>query len=659
MLYSSFDDPSPPLLYSNYALTSSVVAASYSFYQDDSLEINPQSSKSPPNLPSIAIIRKIHSRFIFSSAIALEQNNVLFSTLFLSQSLLSHIFSHSTPFPLASFLEQRKLRPQLEEVIEILLLFIHHKSSLSPTTIPFLLSVSTDLANFCSTSIDASLTSALPLLSITTCPITLLDEYPSLSSFLHIHSTIILFSLLHPSPRSQEKEDTSWMSLSIAAEANAVGNSVALHIRDCCRDLFFLLSSPASIEHYLVSLLPQSLYSSALVPSAPPHQPRRHPPLAFLRASTRHFHVPHVARTELSAVAVHPPTVLVLGDVLAVLLLPQHVTLSQLQPAHQTHQWVGHKLRQRERQSSVHALWVLRDLIESFTTLVSFSALETQRRIALKLRQLAKDFQAKTKTAPRTTTENIDDRTESLSEQTKDDPQHTTQHPLPNPFRANSDDAVKWTAVDADGVVAGKEGRDGCEGGRENVETAPLRQYAALLMDIFHDKDIADFILARADQIEEDSTVTLPTATGGTDPQDALQPMDPNAPQDEKASHMSGASGASGASKQKKKKKKQKKKKKRGYALVTGLGGSGGRDIKSTQTMVCVFLSLLHMDFIAVVIVALVHDLQYGFLYESPTDGKGPAVMRESIIRAGLEEGSAFLTKLATSIFELTSFIDP
>ncbi|KAK2944990.1 hypothetical protein BLNAU_20067 [Blattamonas nauphoetae] len=226
--------------------------------------------------------------------------------------------------------------------------------------------------------------------------------------------------------------------------------------------------------------------------------------------------------------------------------------------------------------------------------------------------------------------------------------------------------------------------------------TQLLRQYAALLLDIFHDEDMADIILARADQIEEDSTVTLPTATGGTDPQDALQPMDPNAPQDEKASHMSGASGASGASMQKKKKQK-KKKKKRGDALVTELGGSGGSDFKSTQTMVCVFLSLLHMAFIAVVVVALVvyismsstfsqdlstlreitrlaeytgrtatyglmfivHELQYGFLYESPKDGKGPAVLRESVIRAGLEEGSAFLTKLATSIFELTSFIDP
>ncbi|KAK2942882.1 hypothetical protein BLNAU_22211 [Blattamonas nauphoetae] len=69
-----------------------------------------------------------------------------------------------------------------------------------------------------------------------------------------------------------------------------------------------------------------------------------------------------------------------------------------------------------------------------------------------------KDFQAKTKTSPRTTTENIDDRTESPFEQTKDDPQHTTQHPLPNPFRAHNDDTVKWTAVDADGS-----GRDLCD----------------------------------------------------------------------------------------------------------------------------------------------------------------------------------------------------
>ncbi|KAK2954495.1 hypothetical protein BLNAU_10515 [Blattamonas nauphoetae] len=225
--------------------------------------------------------------------------------------------------------------------------------------------------------------------------------------------------------------------------------------------------------------------------------------------------------------------------------------------------------------------------------------------------------------------------------------------------------------------------------------TQLLRQYAALLLDIFHDEDMADIILARADQIEEDSTVTLPTASGGTDPQAALQPMDPNAQKDEKASHMSGASGASGASMQKKKKKK--KKKKRGDTLVTELGGSGGGDLKSTQTMVCVMLSLLHMAFIAVVIVALVvyismsstfskdlstlreitrlaeytgrtatyalmfvvHEMQYGFLYVVPSDGKSPALMQESIVRSGLEEGSAFLTLLTTRIFDLTSFTDP
>ncbi|KAK2954557.1 hypothetical protein BLNAU_10408 [Blattamonas nauphoetae] len=74
--------------------------------------------------------------------------------------------------------------------------------------------------------------------------------------------------------------------------------------------------------------------------------------------------------------------------------------------------------------------------------------------------------------------------------------------------------------------------------------TQLLRQYAALLLDIYHDEDMADIILQRADQIEEDSTVTLPTATGGTDQQTALQPKDPNAQKDEKTSRMSGASGA-------------------------------------------------------------------------------------------------------------------
>ncbi|KAK2951302.1 hypothetical protein BLNAU_13789 [Blattamonas nauphoetae] len=77
---------------------------------------------------------------------------------------------------------------------------LHSPRALSlPITIPFLPSISVDIANFCSTSIDASLANALPLSFITTYPITLLDEYPSLSSFLHIHSTLILISLLHPS----------------------------------------------------------------------------------------------------------------------------------------------------------------------------------------------------------------------------------------------------------------------------------------------------------------------------------------------------------------------------------------------------------------------------------------------------------------------------
>ncbi|KAK2943718.1 hypothetical protein BLNAU_21369 [Blattamonas nauphoetae] len=57
--------------------------------------------------------------------------------------------------------------------------------------------------------------------------------------------------------------------------------------------------------------------------------------------------------------------------------------------------------------------------------------------------------------------------------------------------------------------------------------TQLLRQYAALLLDIYPDEDMADIILQRADQIEEDSTVTLPTSSGGTDPQAALQPRIP------------------------------------------------------------------------------------------------------------------------------------
>ncbi|KAK2947362.1 hypothetical protein BLNAU_17682 [Blattamonas nauphoetae] len=443
----------------------------------------------------------------------------------------------------------------------VIQLFPHIVRAVSlPTTIPFLPSISIDFANFCSTNIDTSPASALPLSSIASCPITLLDEYPSLSSFLHIHSTIILFSLLHPSdplhqliksktnpsisvterlvasiglhtqppllqamtllrhlilfspphtikqlqdsafhygamgwlhfgaysppvaitqPRSQEKEDTSWMSTSIAAEANAVGSSAALHIRDCCTDLFFLLLSPTSIEHYLVPLLPQNTPHTPLHPTR--HERQSSEPLQLQPSSIAH---PLLTSAQYPFVNRHPRTMPPRSLCSTPSTSPistsrlstsQHTSLprpsrgmnrticcrrSSSNP-HTRHtngwdtfdQWniSDKKLRQRERQSSVHALWMLRDLIESYTTLVSFSAQEIQRHIALKLRLLVKDFQAKTKTSPRTTSENIDSWPDSPSEQTKDDPQHTTQHPLPNPFRVHSDDTVKRTAVDADG----------------------------------------------------------------------------------------------------------------------------------------------------------------------------------------------------------------
>ncbi|KAK2954994.1 hypothetical protein BLNAU_10134 [Blattamonas nauphoetae] len=74
--------------------------------------------------------------------------------------------------------------------------------------------------------IDASPASALPLPSITTCPITLLDKYPSLSSFLHIHSTLILFSLLHPSvPLHQSIKSKAGAFISVTERL------VALHTR--------------------------------------------------------------------------------------------------------------------------------------------------------------------------------------------------------------------------------------------------------------------------------------------------------------------------------------------------------------------------------------------------------------------------------------------
>ncbi|KAK2942677.1 hypothetical protein BLNAU_22404 [Blattamonas nauphoetae] len=409
-----------------------------------------------------------------------------------------------------------------------------------PTTIPFLPSISIDFANFCSTNIDTSPASALPLSSLASCPITLLDEYPSLSSFIHIHSTIILFSLLHPlvplhqsikskagpftsvterlvasiglhtlhpllqamtllrhlilfspphtieqlqdcafhcgamgwlhfgacsppvaitQPRSQEKEDTSWMSTSIAAEANAVGSSAAPHIRDCCRDLFFLLSSPASIEHYLVpqpsaehTTHASSLHSTRKTSRANLYNSNRRPsPTLSSQAPSTPSSIDTHMRCPPRSLCSTPSTSPISTSRLST---SQHTSVprpsrgmnrticcrrSSSNPlTRHTNGWdtfdqwniSDKKLRQRERQSSVHALWMLRDLIESYTTL-----------------------------------------------QTMDDPQHATQHPLPNPFRAHSDDTVKRTAVDADCVVAGKEGRAGREGGRENVEAASLRAH--------------------------------------------------------------------------------------------------------------------------------------------------------------------------------------
>ncbi|KAK2942333.1 hypothetical protein BLNAU_22758 [Blattamonas nauphoetae] len=409
-----------------------------------------------------------------------------------------------------------------------------------PTTIPFLPSISIDFANFCSTNIDTSPASALPLSSIASCPITLLDEYPSLSSFLHIHSTIILFSLLHtlvpfhqsiiskagpftsvterlvasiglhtlypllqamtllrhlilfspPHTVKQlqdrafrcapiaRKEDTSWMSMSIAAESNAVGSSAALHIRDCYRDLSALVPAPstllthtahASSLHSTRKTSRASLSDSTIVHCPPsPHKPQYHFVNRHTCAMPPSFHLLHPinladihlspfyepAHATSTSLTWHEPNYL-----LSPFILPPSSFWAMSSPdffyhnmspsansnPHTRHtngwdtfdQWniSDKKLRQRE----------------SYTTLVSFSAQEIQRHIALKLKLLVKDFQAKTKTSPRTTSENIDSWSESPSEQTKDDPQHTTQHPLPNPFRVHSDDTVKRTTVDADG----------------------------------------------------------------------------------------------------------------------------------------------------------------------------------------------------------------
>ncbi|KAK2943488.1 hypothetical protein BLNAU_21595 [Blattamonas nauphoetae] len=266
-----------------------------------------------------------------------------------------------------------------------------------PTTIPFLSSISIDFANFCSTNIDTSPASALPLSSITSYPITLLDGHDAsqtLDSLLPPHTIKQLQdSAYHCAPIAR-KEDTSWMSTSIAAEANAVGSSAAPHIRDSCRDLFFLLSSPASIEHYLIP----SFRRASPTPTTPMCDASLVPLLHPINLADIHlspFYEPaHVTSTSLTW---HEPTYL-----LSPFILPPS------------------------------SFWAMSSL-DFFSHNMSPSA----------------------NSNPHTRHTNGWDTPESPSEQTKDDPQHTTQHPLPNPFRAHSDDTVKWTAEDAD-----RSGRD-------------------------------------------------------------------------------------------------------------------------------------------------------------------------------------------------------
>ncbi|KAK2942703.1 hypothetical protein BLNAU_22373 [Blattamonas nauphoetae] len=232
-------------------------------------------------------------------------------------------------------------------------------------------------------------------------------------------------------PRSQEKEDTSWMSTSIAAEANAVGSSAAPHIRDSCRDLFFLLSSPASIEHYLIPLLPQSLSNSNRRPSSTLSSQAPSTP------SSIDTHVRCLPRSLCSTPSTSPTSTSRLST-------SQHTSLPR--PSRGTNRPICCR-----RSSSHHPRsgrcprWTSSPTTchpQPTPTRTPDTPMDGTRLIS---------GTSPTKTSPRTTSENIDARPESPSEQTKDDPQHTTQHPLPNPFRAHSDDTVKWTAEDADG----------------------------------------------------------------------------------------------------------------------------------------------------------------------------------------------------------------
>ncbi|KAK2963386.1 hypothetical protein BLNAU_1428 [Blattamonas nauphoetae] len=237
--------------------------------------------------------------------------------------------------------------------------------------------------------------------------------------------------------------------------------------------------------------------------------------------------------------------------------------------------------------------------------------------------------------------------------------------------------------------------------------TQLLRDYASLLLDIFNDEDMADVILTRADQIEENWTGPV-EAGSGTEGQrergklkdgeenglgvDGMQKEGVFGDEDEEK-HRSQASRKSN---QKKEMEMKRKRKKKADTLITDISGHNVDNLIVTGARMCSQITLLHVLFVGAMIAGLVvylqmskhystdlstlrsitrlaeytgrtatyglmfivHELQYGFTYSVPADGKSAAVFEEDEVRAGLIEGGKYMTQMTQSIFDLTDFTE-
>ncbi|KAK2951854.1 hypothetical protein BLNAU_13224 [Blattamonas nauphoetae] len=255
MLYPSFDDPSPPLLYSNYALTSSVpslspttipflssISIDFANFCSTNIDTSPASALPLSSITSypITLLDEYPS---LSSFLHIHSTIILFSLLHPSVPLHQSIKSKAGPFiSVTERLVALHTRPTAFLIGDLPVTFRSQTDdvdSIGLHTLPPLLQAMTLLRHLILFSPPHTIKQ-------------LQDSAYHCGAMDWLHFGACSPPVAITQPRSQEKEDTSWMSTSIAAEANAVGSSAAPHIRDSCRDLFFLLSSPASIEHYLI-----------------------------------------------------------------------------------------------------------------------------------------------------------------------------------------------------------------------------------------------------------------------------------------------------------------------------------------------------------------------------------------------------------------------